>query len=59
MKSSSEIKKGIFEIYEITKELWNNYYLGKDLYSEFDIKDIKWLLYSLNKEIKNIESECE
>lgn len=55
-----EVKRLIFDIFEISRELFNNYCNGKDFFSEEDYKKIYFeLLPKLKNDINDIESEID
>lgn len=52
-------KSEIFNVFEIARILFNNYYNGKDDYSDIDIKAINNMLLSIEHNIKNIKEEIK
>lgn len=49
----------IFDIFENARILFNDYYNGKENYSDEDIEKIKELLENIKEDVKQIESEME
>lgn len=49
----------IFDIFENARVLFNDYYNGKENYTDEDIEKIKELLEKTKEDIKQIESEME
>lgn len=52
-----EVKRLIFDMFENTRILFNDYYNGKEDYTEDDIDKINVLLRATKEDIENIESE--
>ena len=53
------LRREIFDLYENARILFNNYYNGKEDYSEEDIKKIYDLILKVQENINNIKSEIE
>lgn len=51
------LKNEIFDIFENARELFNDYYNGKEEYTQEDYKRIKELMGNLKENIKEIEEE--
>lgn len=49
-------KNEIFDLFENARVMFNDFYNGKEEYSEKDIKDIKDLLLKMQENINNIKS---
>lgn len=49
------LKSEIFDIYSIVRELWNDYYNGKEVYSNDDLARIQTLMFALKNDITEIE----
>ena len=52
-------KNLIFDIFENARILFNDYYNGKESYSDEDIEKIKELLENIKEDVKQIESEMK
>ena len=52
-------KNLIFDVFENARLLFNDYYNGKESYSDEDLEKIKELLAVIKEAIKQIESEVE
>lgn len=53
------LKNEIFDVFENARILFNDYYNGKENYSDEDIEKIKELLKAIKEDIKNIEEELK
>ena len=53
------VKNLIFDIFENSRVLFNDYYNGKEVYTEEDIEKIKVLLRATEEDIKQLESEID
>lgn len=51
-----DIKREVFDIFDISKDLWNDFYNGKEVYTSDDIEDIKKLLEELKTSIQDLEN---
>lgn len=49
------VKSLIFAIFDISKEIWNNYYNIDHNYSEDEIKNILILIKQMNADLKELE----
>jgi len=52
-------KNEIFDLFENARVLFNDYYNGKESYTNEDINAIKDILKAIKENIKNIENESE
>lgn len=53
------LKNELFDVFENARILFNDYYNGKENYSDEDIEKIKELLRAIKEDIKNIEEEVQ
>ena len=53
------LKNEIFDVFENARILFNDYYNGKDDYSDEDLEKIKELLKAIKQDIKNIDEELK
>lgn len=53
------LKNLIFDVFENARILFNDYYNGKEDYSDEDLEKIKVLLKAIEQDIKNIDEELE
>lgn len=51
------LKNEIFDVYELARELFNDYYNGKEEYSQEDYERIFEIMESLKEDIKEIKNE--
>ena len=50
-----ELKRQIFDLCENARELWNNYYNGKENYTKEDFDEILRLVSEIENDVKEIE----
>lgn len=53
------LKNEIFDVFENARILFNDYYNGKEDYSDEDLEKIKELLKEIKQDIKNIDEELK
>lgn len=53
------LKHLIYDVTDVPRVLFNDYYNGKDNYNKNDIKDIKNLIEKLKAHTKELENELE
>ena len=51
------LKQLIYNVYDVSRVLFNDYYNGKDSYAENDIEDIKNLIEQLKAMVEDLENE--
>lgn len=59
MTNNIEIKRNIYNVYDIARILWNNYYNGKEEYTKNDLKGIKYIITSLDVTIKELKESVD
>lgn len=55
MINNNEIKRNIYNVYDIARILWNNYYNGEEEYTKNDLIGIKYIIASLDVTIKELK----
>ena len=53
------LRREMFDLYENARILFNEYYNGKEEYTEEDIKNIYDLVLKIQENVNNIESEID
>lgn len=53
------LKNELFNAFENARILFNDYYNGKEDYSDEDLEKIKELLKAIKQDIKNIDEELK
>ena len=53
------LKNELFDVFENARILFNDYYNGKEDYSDEDLEKIKELLKAIKENIKNIDEELK
>ena len=53
------LKNEIFDIFENARELFNDYYNGKEEYTQEDYKKILEIIENMKNSIKEIKNEVE
>ena len=59
MINNNEIKRNIYNVYDIVRILWNNYYNGVEEYTENDLKGIEYMIANLNATIKELKESVD
>ena len=59
MENKLYLRNLIFDVFENARILFNDYYNGKESYSDEDIEKIKELLEKVKEDVKQIESEVK
>lgn len=59
MINNNEIKRNIYNIYDVVRILWNNYYNGVEEYTKNNLKSIKYIIASLDATIKELKESVD